>query len=329
MQIGKFPRIRAAALPTPFEEMTGLRAALNITPRIFIKRDDNTGLAIGGNKARKLEFLMAEAAAQRADIVITTGGAQSNHARMTAAFARKIGMKPVLVFDSDDPGRRQGNLLLDTIMGADLVFGGEGADTEALMEKAAEGFRAQGRRPYIIPLGGSTPLGALGFVNAMYELIGQANDLRIAVTDVYVASGSAGTQGGLVLGSRLMGGTVGVRGVGVSASVATLPERVAAIANGAARLLGTPVTVLPEEVTAYDQYVGAGYGIPTQTCLEAIRLVARTEGIILDPVYTGKAMAGFLDRVRGNMYAEGECVVFWHTGGTPALFAQEEHFQVS
>ena len=167
MELHRFPRIRVAALPTPFEELAGLRAALGAKPRLFVKRDDNTGLAFGGNKARKLEFIMAEAQAAGADTIITTGAPQSNHARMTAAFARKLGVQPVLVFDAHDPGTRDGNLLLDAILGAELVFAGPDADIPACMEKVAEEVRSRGHIPYLIPSGGSTPLGALGYVNAM------------------------------------------------------------------------------------------------------------------------------------------------------------------
>jgi L-cysteate sulfo-lyase len=326
VQLGQIPRIPVAHLPTPLEEMVALRRTLACEPRLFIKRDDCTGLATGGNKARKLEFLMADAVAMRSDTVLTTGGAQSNHARMTAAFARKLGIKPILVFDDEEPSRRQGNLLLDTILGAEVIFAGEGADTLTIMQSMADELRSRGKRPYVIPLGGSTSLGALGYVNAMVELTAQANSMGVAFSDIFVASGSGGTQAGMLLGARSMDDGVIIHGVGVAESATELPAKIIEIMEGA-KQFGFSTCVDPADVLMHKEQIGAGYGIPTSSCKEAIRLLARTEGILLDQVYTGKAMAYFIDDVRSGKYRKDQNVLFWHTGGSSGLFGDEEHFQ--
>ena len=326
MDLRLFPRIRLARLPTPLEEMNGLRSALGCSSRLMIKRDDCTGLAFGGNKVRKLEYIMAEAVERRADTVITTGAPQSNHARLTAAFARKLGMTPVLVFDAHDPGQREGNLLLDVILGAELVFAGPDADIPKEMDYVAEMKRGQGHRPYVIPSGGSTPLGALGYANAMLELLDQSRQQGISVDHVFLAAGLAGTQAGLLLGAKIAGSSIAVHGISVKHSVSFLAGFASDVASGASDLLGLPYRVQPGEVRISDEYIGKGYGIPTEQCLEAITLTAQTEGIVLDPVYTGKAMAGLIDWIRAGRVHDGQTVVFWHTGGGPGLFVHGESF---
>lgn len=330
MDLKMIPRVKAAYLPTPLEEAARLSKALG-GPRIYIKRDDETGLALGGNKARKLEYLMGEAQAIGADIVLTTGGPQSNHARMTAAIARRLGMDALLILTGDDPGDRQGNLLLDEVLGAEIRFAGtEDMDAiDRMLEEAASTLRIQGRRPYVVPLGGSTPLGALGYVQAAMELAEQTRGLNLKIDRIVVASGSGGTQAGLVLGARLAGLQASVEGVSVSRPADQAAQLVANIANGAAALMGAPFRFGTEDIIVHDRYVGPGYGIATPEGLEAIRLVARTEGIILDPVYTGKAMAGLCDLVRRGRYGARETIVFMHTGGGPGLLARPDLFRLT
>lgn len=329
----KFPvRFPLASLPTPLQDAPRLREALGgkeRCPRILIKRDDLTGLAFGGNKARKLEFIIAEALGQRATTVITTGAAQSNHARMTAAAARVAGLECTLVLTAARmPPDMTGNLLLDHILGADvhvvpasedptLPFGADAAKVEELVATAT----ARGKRPYVIPVGGSTAFGALGYVLAMLELTAQFVDREIAPDYLYFASGSRGTQAGLTLGARALNATCTLRGIAVSGGEAEKIGRASRVANEAAAMLGIDVRIEPNEVTTDQGYIGPAYGVPTPACLEAISLLARTEGILLDPVYTGKAMAALIDHVRARRLAGHETVVFLHTGGAPALFA--------
>lgn len=330
MDLTMIPRVKAAHLPTPLEEATRLSEALG-GPRIYIKRDDETGLALGGNKARKLEYLMGEARGVGADVVLTTGGPQSNHARMTVAIARRLGMDAVLILTGTDPGERLGNLLLDEVLGAEIRFAGiEDMDViDRMLEEAASQLRQKGRRPYIVPLGGSTPMGALGYVQAALELAEQARDLNLKIDRIVIATGSGGTQAGLVLGARLAGLQTSIEGISVSRSRDQAAQRVANIANGAAALIEVPIRFGPGEIIVHDGYVGPGYGVATDEGLEAIRLTARTEGIILDPVYTGKAMAGLCDLVRRGSYRSGETIVFIHTGGGPGLLARPDLFRRS
>lgn len=328
MQFARLPRLRLAGLPTPLEEATRLER-LFPGVRVFLKRDDLTHPALGGNKARKLEFLLAEARQQGADVVLTVGGPQSNHARITAALAARLGWECVLVLDGAEPPEAQGNLLIDRLLGARVRFAGV-RPAQEVMEEMAAALEAQGRRPYAIPVGGSTPLGAVGYCLAMQEMLVQAGDAGVVVNRAYVATGSGGTQAGLVLGAQILDPSLRVTGVSVSRSAEEARARVAALATGAASLLGQTATADVEAggVEVLDGYVGPGYGIPTPECLEAIRLLAREEGVLLDPVYTGKAMACLLDHLRRGVIREGENVVFWHTGGTPALFAYARQLEV-
>ncbi|MEW6522355.1 MAG: D-cysteine desulfhydrase family protein [Bacillota bacterium] len=323
MQLAAIPRVKLAHLPTPLEEATTLRRVLGGGPRILFKRDDATGLAVGGNKARKLEFLVADALKKGADTLITTGGPQSNHARMTAAAARRFGLEAVLVLTADSEPPKQGNLLLDYVLGAEVKF--VAGDAAEAMEETAAGLRARGKKPYIIPIGGSSPIGALGYVAGVQELAAQAFAAGVAVDHVVMASGSGGTQAGLELGAALFHfGTV--TGISISREKTSLAERIAGIANEAAHLLDVELSFDPSTIRVCDDYIGEGYAKVTPGGLESIRLVAQTEGIILDPVYTGKAMAGFLDLVRQGTFRDDETVVFLHTGGTPGLFAYADYF---
>ncbi len=326
MSIGAQPRIALAALPTPLMEARNLRIALGgpeRCPRILIKRDDQTGLAFGGNKARKLEFLVADARQQGATVLVTSGAVQSNHARMTAAAARIAGMSATLVLTAKDAESAvQGNLLLDRLLDAAVHFVLPGEDADARIATVMADLRERGERPYLIPVGGSNAIGALGYVSGTLELVAQLFAMGEAPSRLYYASGSRGTQAGLALGARLYSAPYRLHGIAVSGGDPEKTERAVAIANEAAAMLGSPVRLTTDELLTDEGYIGDGYGIPTAACLEAIRLLAQNEGIFLDPVYSGKAMADTIDHIRRGDIAPTETVVFLHTGGSPALFAQ-------
>lgn len=330
------PRVRLAILPTPLHEASRLRAALGgegRCPRILLKRDDMTDLALGGNKARKLEFLLGDALALGATALVTTGGLQSNHARMTAAAARVAGLRAALVLTVEDAvvePTPAGNLVLDRILGAELHFV-SGVDAkeanEAEQAKVAEvvaGLEEQGERPYVVALGGSCRVGALGYVEASRELVTQLGALGLRPARLYHASGSRGTQAGLELGARLYGAPYRVTGIAVSAGEAEKRARAAHIMREMAALLNAKVEVREDELYTDQDHYGDGYAIPTAAGVEAIRLLARTEGVFLDPVYTGKAMAGLIAHVRRGEVDPAETIVFLHTGGVPGLFAQAD-----
>ena len=336
MSLESQPRVSLATLPTPILEAHRLRAALGgpgRCPRILIKRDDLTGLALGGNKARKLEFLMADALARGADVIVSSGATQSNHARMTAAAARAIGLDCVLVLSArraDPP--LQGNLLLDRLFGATIHFIQANPDPRFAVaadevEKIAEivaDLTRHGRRPYVIPIGGSSPVGALGYVDGTRELHEQLSSSATRVDRLYYASGSRGTQAGLELGARAFGVEYRLRGIAVSAGENEKQQRAARLVNDAAAIIGLPIRVDASDLNTDQRFIGEGYGVPTAECLEAIQLLARSEAILLDPSYTGKAMAGLIHDVRSGAISSEETVVFLHTGGAPALFAQPD-----
>jgi D-cysteine desulfhydrase family pyridoxal phosphate-dependent enzyme len=316
------PREPLGIFPTPLMRAARLTDWLG-GPDIWIKRDDLTGLALGGNKIRKLEFLVADALRQEADTLITTGAAQSNHVRLTAAAARRVGLEPVLVLRRQDHAEPQGNVLLDMILGASIHWIDPGEDANAAMESIARDLRRQGHHPYVIPLGGSNGLGACGYAIAAREVHRQATHLGFAFDVVICAMGSGGTQAGLLLGQRLDRLPFQVWGVSVGPDAATARAMVAAVANDGARLVGTP-PLSPTDVTIFDEYVGPGYGAVTPAVREAIHLLARLEAVLLDPVYTGKAMAGLIDLVKRRVLRTGQRVLFIHTGGIPALFAYHQ-----
>lgn len=333
MNLARFPRIRLAHLPTPLEPMPRLSALLG-GPEIWIKRDDCTGLSTGGNKTRKLEFLMAEAVEQGADIVLTQGATQSNHARQTAAAAAKLGMDCHILLEdrtgyNHENYRYNGNVLLDVLHGASIEHRGGGLDMNAEMETVAERMRAEGRRAYTIPGGGSNATGALGYVNCALEMLGQFVDMGLAVDHIVHATGSAGTQAGLITGLRAMNAGIPLLGIGVRAPKAKQEENVFNLAVKTADKLGCPGVVQREDVVANTDYVGPGYGMPAQDTLEAIDLFARTEGILLDPVYSAKGAAGLIDLIRKGHFRTGERVVFLHTGGAIGLTGYTHEFDVA
>ena len=324
------PRQPLGFAPTPLVELKRLSRFLN-GPRLWIKRDDCTGLSTGGNKTRKLEFLMAEALAMGADTVMTQGATQSNHARQTAAFAAKLGMAcHILLEDRTGSNNHNyndnGNVLLDHLHGATTSKRSGGLDMQAEMELVAEKLKAEGRKVYLIPGGGSNATGALGYVNCAFELVGQANDRSLKIDHIVTATGSAGTQAGLITGLKAMNANIPLLGIGVRAPKEKQEENVFALAQKTAAKLGCPDVVKREDVVADSNYVGEGYGIPREDTLEAIRMFAQLEGILLDPVYSGKGAAGFIDHCRKGTFKKGERVVFLHTGGSAALFGYDAVF---
>ena len=325
MLTDRLPRVRLACLPTPLHEMPRLSRALG-GPRLLIKRDDQTGLALGGNKTRKLEFSLGEARRQGADTLVTLGAVQSNHARQTAAAAAAHGLRCVLVLRGDPPPVPNGNLLLDHLLGARVVFTGA-RDREVVARELVAAETAAGHRPYFIPVGASDEIGAAGYVAALEELQGQLDDSGVHPDRLVLASSSFGTQAGLCVGAKALGFSAQIAAVAIDSPRAEVQAGVAAIATPLAARLGLEVSVSPEEIIAHDGYLGAGYAIMGQPEREAIALVARHEGILLDPVYTGRAMAGLIDLIRGREFGAGETIVFWHTGGSPALFAYAEELR--
>ncbi|PZX17003.1 D-cysteine desulfhydrase [Palleronia aestuarii] len=330
MHLARFPRKFLAHLPTPLERLDRLSAELG-GPEIWIKRDDCTGMSTGGNKTRKLEFLIAEALDQGADTLITQGATQSNHCRQTAAFAARMGMACHLLLEdrtgSTDPNYTgNGNVLIDHLHGATTETRPGGADMVAELEGLAEKLRGEGRRVYSIPGGGSNPTGALGYVNCAFELLGQANDRGLAIDRIVTATGSAGTQAGLIVGLKAINAGIPLMGFGVRAPREKQEANVYDLACRTAEKLGCPGIVAREDVVADCDYVGEGYGIPREDTLEAIRMFAEYEGLLLDPVYSGKGAAGLIDYVRKGKFAKDERIVFLHTGGSAALFGYQSWF---
>jgi len=333
------PRVALATLPTPLTEASGLREALGGAarcPRILLKRDDLTGLALGGNKARKLEFLIGDARRQGATTLVTTGAVQSNHARMTAAAARVAGLGVTLVLTTQEPDPPcQGNYLLDRMFGARIHLIPAGPDPklavapdeEARVHAVVDELRAEGERPYVIPVGGSSGVGALGYVAGTRELVEQLAAMALSPTRLYYASGSRGTQAGLELGSRLFSPPYRLCGIAVSGGEEEKRFRAARVATEAAALLGLTVTVTADDLVTSQAHIGEGYGIPTPEGLEAIRLLAVGDGVLLDPTYTAKAMAALIADVRSGAINPDETILFLHTGGVPALFAHAAAFE--
>ncbi|MCH1478224.1 MAG: D-cysteine desulfhydrase [Arenicellales bacterium] len=324
MHLARFPRVHLAHLPTPLERMDRLSEALG-GPEIWIKRDDCTGLSTGGNKTRKLEFLMAEAQAEGADLVMTQGATQSNHARQTAAFAARLGMDCHILLEDrtgykDENYNHNGNVLLDVLHGATYETRNAGLDMNAEMESVAENFRKQGKRVYTIPGGGSNTTGALGYANCALELVGQANDRGLVIDHIVHATGSTGTQAGLVTGLKALNANIPVMGISVRAAKEAQEENVFKLATATADVLGCPGVVSAQDIAANSDYVGEGYGLPTEAGIDAIRMFAKLEGLLLDPVYSSKGAAGLIDLIRKGHYKKGERVVFLHTGGSVSLF---------
>jgi D-cysteine desulfhydrase family pyridoxal phosphate-dependent enzyme len=316
--VARVPALPLVPAPTMIHELPRLSALIGGGPRLLIKRDDVIPFAFGGNKVRKLALVAARAQADGADTLITAGAIQSNHALVTAATAARLGMRAVLVVNGLPQARPTGNALLDKLLGAEVFYVRARDERSPAIHDIAVRLRAEGRRPFEIPIGASTPLGALAFVLAMAELADQ-----IPAPDVIVhATSSGGTQAGLVAGCRLLGLPTRVLGISADESTAATQVQVRAILSGVADLLDVDRVMLTRAtVDVDDQFVGPGYAIPTDASREAIELAARTEGIFLDPVYTSKAMAGLIAYVRQQRFTDRQTVLFWHTGGQPGLFA--------
>ena len=333
MNLAQFPRVTLCQAPTPLELLPNLSRALG-GPQVWMKRDDLTGLGLGGNKVRKLEFLAGEAVAQGADHLVTQGAVQSNHVRQTAAVAMKLGLRCTAVLEhrieTNDPAYvASGNVLLDTILGIELEYRPGGADMQAAIEEVGVRLRQQGATPYLIPGGGSNAVGALGYAAVALELVQQANERGLRIDRLVHATGSAGTQAGLVAGLHALSSPVRVLGIGVRNSKDKQEAAVLKLARAAAERLGVAGELPASAVEANCDYVGAGYGRPTQGMVEAVQMVARTEGIFLDPVYSGKGMAGLIDLIRRGVFKAGENVVFLHTGGAVGLFGYVDIFSAA
>jgi len=325
--INHLPRTPLAFLPTPIQELKRLRQTLGNSPRILIKRDDQTGLATGGNKTRKLEFLIADALEKGADTIITTGAAQSNHSRQTAAAAARAGLDCILVLSGKPAESIQwgGNLLLDRLFGASIHWTDSAAERDPAMQSVAAELRQKGKSPYIIPVGGSVPVGAVGYVAAVEEVFSQLDQMDETIARMVVVSGSGGTHAGVLVGVKALAPQIQVEGMN-NFAVPGVRTVIRNLAHDTAKFLDLEISLGVEDFTIYD----AGshpYGVLTAAEREAIQLLARTEGILLDPVYTGRAFAHLLHLIRSGHYQADETLLFWHTGGTASLFAYAEEFQ--
>jgi D-cysteine desulfhydrase family pyridoxal phosphate-dependent enzyme len=316
--MNQIPRIHFAHLPTPIEELPRLSNHL-AGPRILVKRDDQTGLAFGGNKTRKLEFLVAEALAQGAQTLISGGALQSNHCRQTAAAAAKHNLDCVLVLNGDLPEKPSANLLLDGLFGAEVKIIPDRKERDRVLQETFDNAVSDGKKPYLVPYGGSSPTGALGYAFAVEEFMKQ----NIHADWFVFGTSSGGTHAGLVLGQRVFGYQGKVLGISIDESEEWLKTHVSKIASDASEKLGERIDFAPAEVSANADYCGAGYGVLTDAEREAVHLFAKYEGLLLDPVYTGRAAAGMIDLIRKGFFKQNETVLFWHTGGQPALFAEK------
>jgi len=324
-------RLNFAHLPTPIEELPRLTQALN-GPRILVKRDDQTGLAFGGNKTRKLEFLVAEAQEQGARMLISAGAIQSNHCRQTVAAAARFGFDCTLVLTGEKPAQPSANFLLDQLFGAEIISVADRKDRDCILQETFDNAVAAGKKPYLVPYGGSSPTGALGYAFAMQEFMNQLKDLRVlqelgglerGVDWVVFGTSSGGTHAGLVLGQRVFGYTGKVLGISIDESEAQLKAHVSELASQASEKFGERINFTGDDVLANENYCQAGYGVFGAGEREAIKLFASNEGLLLDPVYTGRAAAGMIDLIRKEFFKKDETILFWHTGGQPALFADK------
>lgn len=321
MDLQNFPQVNLFHRPTPLEEMKRLQKAVQAKPRLYIKRDDLTGAGLGGNKNRKLDFLLAQARTEKATTLITCGGLQSNHCRQTLAAARRLGMECHLILKGEAPEHYIGNLLIYKLMGAQMHYIGVEGDADEAMEELARHLKQKGERPYIIPLGGSTPLGSLGYMQGFMELSQQIKDTKIVVDHVVLATGSCGTHAGALIGAREGGLKATIHGISVSRSKEQLQKRTALLMEKTYALLEQTVPVDPDSISIFDTYIGEGYARLTREGKEAMELFARHEGLLLDPVYTGKGASGMLDLLKRGFFDQAQGVLFLHTGGFPATHA--------
>ncbi|WP_438862873.1 D-cysteine desulfhydrase family protein [Neptunicella sp.] len=308
--------------PTPLAELSRLTRHLG-GPQLFIKRDDQTGLALGGNKTRKLEFILAEAVEQGADTIVTAGAGQSNHCRQTAAAAALLGMECHLVLGGHRPAEITGNILLDELFGATIHWAGEHRKGEDIPQLLTQ-LQHAGKKPYLVPYGGSNELGAVAYVEAVRELQAQQRQQNIAISHIVFASSSGGTHAGLALGNRLFNTDyqiIGINNDKGEGDPIPLAQKVLNLANSTAQKLEVSVELTPEDIQLNQDYIADGYGVINELDKRAISLLARTEGIVIDPVYTGRAMGALIDMIETNQFNPDDKILFWHTGGAPALFA--------
>ena len=332
LTLAKFPKVRLGHLPTPLEPMDRLSEILG-GPRLWVKRDDCTGLSSGGNKTRKLEFLMADAQSKGADTIITQGATQSNHARQTTAAAAKLGMECHILLEdrtgsNDNNYILNGNVLLDRLHGASVSKRSGGTDMNLEMQDFADALIEKGKKPYIIPGGGSNPIGALGYVNCARELTEQASEIGLKIDALVHATGSAGTQAGLVTGLAAIQSSIHLLGIGVRAPKDKQEQMVFDLAQKTADYLDKGIEIERDKVRAICDYVGAGYGLPTDGMIKAVKLLAQSEGLLFDPVYSGKGLDGLIDQIKKGYFAGMDNVVFLHTGGSAALFGYPETFEL-
>jgi D-cysteine desulfhydrase family pyridoxal phosphate-dependent enzyme len=313
----KIPHVPIALLPTPIEPLPRLSAGLG-GPHLLVKRDDQTGLAFGGNKARKLEYLVGEAQSHGCRTLITAGAIQSNHCRQTAAAAQRAGMECILVLSGTEPDDPEANTFLDLLLGAELVWTTREKRSDSLNQTYQQA-EAEGRQPFLVPYGGSSPTGAAGYAFAMRELVEQQSGADWVV----FATSSGGTQAGLAAGKAIFGFAGKVLGISVDEPADPFRQRVAELAVQTAELTGEKISLDKEDILVNDSYRGGGYAVMGEPEKEAITLFAHLEGLLLDPVYTGRAAAGLIDLIRKGFFGQNETVLFWHTGGTPALFAKQ------
>ncbi|MCK4813888.1 MAG: D-cysteine desulfhydrase family protein [Candidatus Marinimicrobia bacterium] len=314
-------KITLAQLPTPLHGLPNLTHALGFSGKLYMKRDDLTGLAAGGNKSRKLEYLMADALQQRADTIITAGGLQSNHCIQTVAAAKKLNLDCHIVLSGEKPQRANGNLFLDILAGA-IIHYVERPKRNQRMEELAEALRSEGKHPYVIPVGGSNALGAVGYVMAMKEVVTQLKLMNISCDRIIVASSSGGTQAGMVLGAKMTGFTGKITGISIDrlkTGKGAFPPELAELGNKAAALLGLDISLTPEDFELEYDYLGDGYAVVGNNERNAIKMLAQTEGIFVGPVYTGRAMGAMIDRIQKGKW-KNETILFWHTGDMAALF---------
>ncbi|WP_416306051.1 D-cysteine desulfhydrase family protein [Neptunicella sp. SCSIO 80796] len=313
---------KLAFLPTPVAELEQLTARLG-GPKLYIKRDDQTGLALGGNKTRKLEFILADALKKGADTIITAGAGQSNHCRQTAAAAAKLQMECHLVLGGEAPPAITGNLLLDNLFGAHVHWAGENRKGEDIPELVKQ-LKSQGKQPYVVPYGGSNELGALAYLEAFKELQLQQQQQQISFTHIVFASSSGGTHAGLALGAKIFNSQcqiIGINNDKGEGDAVPLQDKILTLANQTATMINAQVKLDSADIQLNNHYIGQGYGVISQQDKAAISLLATAEGILLDPVYTARAMSALLDMIRTNQFSSNDNILFWHTGGAPALFA--------
>ena len=323
------PKASLGYFPTPLIELTRLSKTLG-GPKIYMKRDDNTGLALGGNKTRKLKYIIGDALAKGADTVITAGAIQSNHCRQTAGAAASLGLECHLVLGGEEPEQPQGNLLLDKVYGCHIHWTGENRKGEDIPALVAQ-LKAEGKKPYVIPYGGSNELGAIAFIEAYKELNAQREALKVDFSHIIFASSSGATHAGLMLGNKMLETYSQIVGINIDkGEMDKVPfdEHIVSLANSTAQLIAADYQFTADDLILNSDYVGDGYGVIGELEKEAIALTAQNEGILLDPVYTGRAMGGLIDMIRTGQIKATDNVLFWHTGGAPALFAYADDLDI-